>query len=273
MNIQKGQKVHCALYGGNDGIIYNVRGEQRPETIQGLAGGAVMMGGNAFFDVVFENGTKSPGIPESIVWGVQWKIYDEIATPEEIETALKYAEETRKQTEAEARKGAEEKETLTEKIKCDYPYLEKYPGPSKSKHVIGASNIRTELKRTFPGVKFSVRSESYSGGCSINIDWTDGPTGKQVEEIANKYQYGYFDGMEDLYHYSRDPWADIYGGAKYVFCARSLTNERIQAMADKMGHAITFSQYGEIEGIDYETARDIRNQAYQLDYYERPFVN
>jgi len=76
-----------------------------------------------------------------------------------------------------------------------------------------AKAIRTELKATFPGVKFRVRSHS----CSINVTWTNGPTSKAVSEITWKYSNGRFDGMIDCYEYANDGRP---GGADYVFCER-----------------------------------------------------
>ena len=61
-----------------------------------------------------------------------------------------------------------------------------------------AKLIRAALKRAFPGVKFSVRSDVYSGGASINVKWSDGPTGEMVEAVAGAFQGGRFDGSIDL---------------------------------------------------------------------------
>lgn len=61
-----------------------------------------------------------------------------------------------------------------------------------------AKLVRKALKDAFPGVKFSVRSSVYSGGASIDVGWTDGPTSKEVEAVAKQYQGGDFDGMIDM---------------------------------------------------------------------------
>lgn len=58
--------------------------------------------------------------------------------------------------------------------------------------------VRKALKASFPGIKFSVRSKTYSGGASIRVTWTDGPTAKQVEQITNVYASKSFDGMIDM---------------------------------------------------------------------------
>ena len=89
-------------------------------------------------------------------------------------------------------------------------------------------NIKLELSRAFPGVKFSVRREHWT---AININWENGPTVKEVEAITAKYQEGHFDGMQDLYEYDRDdPFTDIYGGAQYVFENRHYNAEDYTAL-------------------------------------------
>ena len=86
--------------------------------------------------------------------------------------------------------------------------------------VAAAKNMRIELKAAFPRVKFAVRTERYSGGNSINVDWEDGPVGVQVEAIVFKYSGGNFDGMTDSYEYRRSAWTDAFGKGKYVFANR-----------------------------------------------------
>lgn len=93
--------------------------------------------------------------------------------------------------------------------------------------VTAAKNIRIELKATFPGVKFSVRSSSFSMGNSIDVRWTDGPTTSQVDEIINKYTAGSFDGMTDCYNYERGAWTDAFGDAKYVHSSRDYSEKAI----------------------------------------------
>ena len=61
-----------------------------------------------------------------------------------------------------------------------------------------AKLLRAALKKNFPGVKFSVRSESFAGGSAIRVSYTDGPLQKAVEKVVNCYAYGGFDGMIDL---------------------------------------------------------------------------
>lgn len=58
--------------------------------------------------------------------------------------------------------------------------------------------IRHRFKVAFPGVKCAVRTSKYSGGASIRVEWTDGPTAAQVREITAAYAGGGFDGMIDM---------------------------------------------------------------------------
>jgi len=64
-----------------------------------------------------------------------------------------------------------------------------------------AKAVRESLKQAFPRTKFSVRSKSYSGGSSVSVYWTDGPTTKQVQPILNCFEGAGFDGMQDLKYY------------------------------------------------------------------------
>lgn len=65
-----------------------------------------------------------------------------------------------------------------------------------------AKLIRAQLKKHFPGSKFYVRSKTYSGGASIDIDYVDGAPLDQVERIAKSFEGADFDGMIDLKSYN-----------------------------------------------------------------------
>lgn len=66
-----------------------------------------------------------------------------------------------------------------------------------------AQMLRAELKRRWPGTRFSVRFERYSMGSHINVSWIDGPTKRAVEEVACAYSGSRFDGMSDSTYYVR----------------------------------------------------------------------
>lgn len=92
---------------------------------------------------------------------------------------------------------------------------------AQSDHASCAKAIRADLKAAFPGIKFSVRSESYSGGDSVRISWVDGPAYEAVDSIGQKYRAGNFDGMTDCYNYRKDAPAV---SVSYVFSNREISN-------------------------------------------------
>lgn len=86
-----------------------------------------------------------------------------------------------------------------------------------------AKMIRNELKENFSDTKFSVRSKSYSGGSSVTIYWTDGPKSAEADSIVSKYQYGHFNGMEDIYEYSNTD--ENLPQTKFVMTQRTMSDE------------------------------------------------
>lgn len=68
-----------------------------------------------------------------------------------------------------------------------------------------AKLIRPQLKEHFPDTKFSVRTQKYSGGASINVGWLDGPSEESVRAVVGPYQGARFDGMVD-YGWSVSLW-------------------------------------------------------------------
>lgn len=92
----------------------------------------------------------------------------------------------------------------------------------KSEHAQVAQLIRKELKKLYPAIKFMVRSKSYSGGSSVNVDWENGPCQDIIQEIVNKYEYGSFDSMDDSYSYKKGFSG---AGVQYCFANRSFSEE------------------------------------------------
>lgn len=107
-------------------------------------------------------------------------------------------------------------------------YKDKRKAESKQNHYLTpaalcAKAIRNELKQKYPSIKFSVTCQNFSGGDSVDIHWIDGPLTKDVDALTSKYQYGHFDGMNDIYEYSNSR-SDI-PQAKYISCQRSMSDE------------------------------------------------
>jgi hypothetical protein len=94
-----------------------------------------------------------------------------------------------------------------------------------------AKLLRAALKAAFPGVKFSVRSSVYAGGASIQVTYENGPMYPAVDEVAQRYAGGSFDGMTDSMSYidtliafeGEDLPRTVSPGADFVFVTRSIT--------------------------------------------------
>jgi hypothetical protein len=109
-------------------------------------------------------------------------------------------------------------------LRFRYPWAKPADGKTSS-HARAAANLRNELRRAFPGVKFRVTSKSFSMGDSVHVAWELGPTTEEVEVRACKYQDGRFDGMQDLYEDDNSAEGaaidEILGRSKFVTCQRS----------------------------------------------------
>jgi hypothetical protein len=79
------------------------------------------------------------------------------------------------------------------------------------------AKLRSELKAAFPGIKFSVRMHR---GSSVNIEWVDGPTKKEVSAIADQYEW--ISRCEVTHEI-------LSGGNSFVFCRREYSPETYQA--------------------------------------------
>ena len=145
-----------------------------------------------------------------------------------------------------------------------YPHLIPISSAGKiSSYALAAKNIRTELKKAFPGVKFSVRSESYSGGDSIHVYWTDGPTADEVSKITDRYERGKFDGMNDIYEYNDDNvFCQVFGNAKYVIASRNESDDLLKKVAAKMGYKDAVPDgRGGFTGLTWEESQSIYRKA------------
>tara|TARA_R110000803_G_scaffold8577_2_gene27406 strand:+ start:1114 stop:1716 length:603 start_codon:yes stop_codon:yes gene_type:complete len=93
-----------------------------------------------------------------------------------------------------------------------------------------ASIIKQFVKNFFPDVKVWSKSQTYSGGSSVdvNVSNSDGSSihqniYEQISEFSNKFKAGSFNGMEDIYEYnegtlSTDNNTPLQYFPSYVFC-------------------------------------------------------
>lgn len=241
---------------GKDGILVRIHGTQSPDTC-GCMSGVVYHGGSAEFDVVWDDGTQNLRLSEAIVRKCRtWEIVEGVVgSPEDIATAIRFADEKAGVRKVEAdqatTKAAAKRETDIARFLAEHPTLKTHTarnlkGEAYSGHALGAMNLKAQLTALYPGIKFSVRSDSFAGGDSIDVSWTDGPTYDAVNALCSPYEEGSFDGMTDSYTYNADrAWTDTFGGAKYVHARRDFSDalnfSMATALCDKLG--IPFTNY------------------------------
>lgn len=98
-----------------------------------------------------------------------------------------------------------------------------------------AKKIRKVLKVNFPQTKFSIRSQTYSGGSSVSVRWSDLPLNEEVEKVVNQFKSGSFNGMEDIYESTGYLFeGKKYNGAKYIQCSRNLSDEYKETIENYM---------------------------------------
>ena len=121
---------------------------------------------------------------------------------------------------ARNRAEATEMQRAVEALRTQHP---EFVAPESTKGgalVAAAKNLRTQLRKAFPGHKFSVTTDRFAGGDALRVSWINGPAVSRVEAIACQYKAGSFNGYEDIYEYNRSAWTEAFGDAKYVSCSR-----------------------------------------------------
>lgn len=214
-----GSVVTTNLYSLGRGVVYQIHGKQKPDTIEEMGGGVMVSGGNAEFDIVYLCGKFSKRLPECILRGVQWKILDEVVSADKISRLLVNAEECADKEKIEEEKNARAFLAEIQRLKTAQEYAHLEQG-SCSSGKLAAKNIRKELKQ-FTGIKFSVRNRHYG---SVDVNWTDGPTLEKVKAIIDKYKDGYYNGMEDIYVSKETPFNMVFGSAQYPSAKRSYSD-------------------------------------------------
>ncbi|WNK42249.1 LPD29 domain-containing protein [Pantoea agglomerans] len=254
-----GQVVSTVLYNRGRGVVFAVHGEEKPASVGSLSG-CVSFGGNATFDIAFESGGISRGLPESILHGKQWSIFPEIKSGEETARIAKYAESEERRKEQEKEEAERLYAAECERLKTAPEYAALSQDKNGAMQV--TSNIRKELKARFAGVKFSVRKRSYD---SVSVNWMDGPTEEEVKAVTDKYKDSYFDGMQDMSVSCASPFNRIYGGVGYVFTDRDYSD----GMKEKAVNMIAKKYGGSLEGEEITLARFNSGDLYRVgrDYF------
>ncbi|WP_372997545.1 LPD29 domain-containing protein [Marinobacter sp.] len=223
-DLRVGRRIHCILYGGKNGTISAVEGTPGLGNSRRMMNGvvSVVRGPEAHITVVWDNGTISMQVPECICTGVQWRFLDEPdRTQAEINEAIAYAEKrTREAEEArEAARNAFAKRVEEYRNFEEFSHYEQSPTTGHfDRTKLAAKNIRKLLKKEFPGVKFSVRKESYG---SIWISWSqedDGQTVNQkaVHDAVAPFKTGVYHLHEDYHSSEESPFNIVFGGVDYI---------------------------------------------------------
>lgn len=105
-----------------------------------------------------------------------------------------------------------------------------------------AKLVRSALKESFPGVKFSVKSSVYSGGASITVSYVNGPAYDQVKAVVGMFEGSYFDGMTDYKgsNYSSLDGQEVRFGADYIFVNRKFS---LELFTDLVANACKYYDY------------------------------
>jgi hypothetical protein len=142
---------------------------------------------------------------------------------------------------------------VIEQYKAQFDRREAYKAelkanPVKSCAANASAAIKSELKKHYPAIKFSVTSENFAGGNSVRVSYDLGPDDKEVNNIISKYQYGHFNGMEDIYEYSNS--SDDIPQAKYVSASQSISRELMYNLAMLMSSKFSFKDVPKLKTID-----------------------
>jgi hypothetical protein len=127
------------------------------------------------------------------------------------------------------------------------------------------------LKRSFPGVKFSVTSD-YS---SLNIKWTDGPTSDQLNDVVGRFDIGRSDTQTDYFYTQESPWSKLFGGVQNLFTSRTESTELVAAvlanfMEGRALHA-TAEDYIKSQGLfDWRTGDEFTRRRFAEQLHSTP---
>ncbi len=183
------------------------------------------------------------------------------ATDEEIAQAIERGNNFIKEREEEKNRAEEESERAREEVIKKYGAIYDQPsGEHITDAVLVAKHIRQDLTNAFPGQKFSVRKADYS---TINIEWQDGPTREEVEQIAGKHERICTRDRwnDDLWEHNDTAFTSVFGGVDYIFYYRETAPENRE-----------ISLYKKPEPKQSEPAKAIKTEGIQLINYSEKAI-
>ena len=147
------------------------------------------------------------------------------ATDDEISQAIERANNFIREREEEKNRAEDERKRAREEVIKKYGAIFDQPsGKYSTDAVLVAKHIRQDLANAFPGQKFSVRKTDYS---TIHIEWQDGPTREEVEQIAGKHERTCVRDRwnDDLWEHNDTAFTSVFGGVDYLFYYRETAPE------------------------------------------------
>ena len=183
------------------------------------------------------------------------------ATDEEIAQAIERANKFIKEREEEKNRAEEESKRAREEVLKKYGAIFDQPsGKYMTDAVLVAKHIRQDLANAFPGQKFSVRKLDYS---TINIEWKDGPTREEVEQITGKHERicSRDRWNDDLWDHNDTAFTSVFGGVDYIFYCRETAPENKNV-----------SLYTKPEPKQSEPAKAIKTEGIQIINYSEKAI-
>ena len=181
---------------------------------------------DSYFSNPFNNLDKyCRPISEKFGIGFYYDLNASRATDEEIAQAIERANNFLKEEEEEKNRAEEESTRAREEVIKKYGAIFDQPsGKCLTDAVLVAKHIRQDLANAFPGQKFSVRKTDYS---TIHIEWQDGPTKEEVEQIAGKHERICTPDRwnADLWEHNDTAFTSVFGGVDYLFYYRETAPE------------------------------------------------
>ena len=181
---------------------------------------------DSYFSNPFNNLDKyCRPISEKFGIGFYYDLNAPRATDEEISQAIERANNFIKEREEEKNRAEEESERAREEVIKKYGAIFDQPsGEHITDAVLVAKHIRQDLTNAFPGQKFSVHKADYS---TIHIEWKDGPTREEVEQIAGKHERMCTPDRwnADLWDHNDTAFTSVFGGVNYLFYYREVAPE------------------------------------------------
>ncbi|EIY4766804.1 methyltransferase [Vibrio cholerae] len=249
--ITRGTRVYTSLYNHGFGVVVALDEACNMGNCRAVGGGIATTGGG-YLEIVYENGHRSH-YPESLLrGGLQCGVVaDQLpASEKEIAQLVEFADKTEREAKEKQNRETNQFNARVEALKTDPTYAHLTQGARGQKEV--AINLRAELKKHWPGHKFSVRGDRGGYSSCIRVSWTDGPTKQQVEEILDRYQGGSFNGMTDCYDHESTPFTTVFGSVDYLFFERDKSEELIEQAISKVKEEHPNADSAEVTAANYK---------------------